>query len=187
MSRESYIEWALTRSREMQGHLKTLNAALWSKAFADLQHEVNPDLSDDACAWLAGIASEMRYTHPKIEKTSKSGFVYRWATQSPDLREIKRIDINERRFERWIKANNWEDFYKNTLEALLVIKGLDFDVGALYDIAILRDKFRDAVYKTEGFQGRMALEFYNHQPGGINKMPPAQITTNEIISGNQYY
>lgn len=193
-ARNRYAKWALgipaARTRQ-RSHLSTYDEAATSGLAFELQELTGLRL--DEAAWLAGVTCHVAITHPELlkwvgEPQDEPGFIYTWATCAPNLRASQRVDINERRFERWLNAATDADalpaWYGYTLEALKVVRGKPFDIRTLFDIARLRalhcaDELPPAGPRT--FSGYCALEFYNHQPQGLSGAVPRQIPTEELI------
>jgi len=191
-ARAQYIAWARARPgirRRYAAHLETYVAAAESRAAFDLHLETGLPFTE--AAWLAGMTMHLAITHPALLDERKAapesaGFLYSWATMSPDRREVRRVDINERRFESWLSiAQNGdmlEQWYALSIKALQVIRGLPFDLGTLFDIAALRAAYDLPEVGPESFAGRCALEFYHHQPRTADARAPTQIPTQQLIN-----
>lgn len=194
-ARNRYAKWALgvaaSRIRQ-RSRLSTYDEAATSGLAFELQELT--ELRFDEAAWLAGVTCYVAITHPELlkwtgEPQNGAGFIYTWATCAPNLRGSQRVDINERRFERWIKAatdaDALADWYGYTLEALKVVRGKLFDIRTLFDIARLRAfHFADELPQVgpRSFSGYCALEFYSHQPQGLGGLAPRQIPTEALIA-----
>lgn len=193
-ARNRYAKWALgvpaARIRQ-RSRLSTYDEAATSGLAFELQDLT--DLRFDEAAWLAGVTCHVAITHPELlkwigEPQDRAGFIYTWATRAPNLRASQRVDINERRFERWLKAATDDDaladWYGYTLEALKVVRGKNFDIRTLFDIARLRALHLSDELPQVGprsFSGYCALEFYSHQPQGLSGAVPRQVPTEELI------
>lgn len=193
-ARNKYANWALgvpaARLRQ-RSRMSTYDEAATSGLAFELQELTG--LRFDESAWLAGVTCHVAITHPALlkwagEPPDAPGFIYTWATCAPNLRGSQRVDINERRFERWLKsatdADALADWYGYTLEALKVVRGKHFDIRTLFDIGRLRAlHFADELPQVgpRAFSGYCALEFYNHQPQGLGGAVPRQIPTELLI------
>lgn len=167
MKKAAYLEWAATAApKERRKHrAKDFDQAMMLPGTFELMDGTG--LDPLAAGWLAGITLEAVSSHPHLFGISTNytypSLIVAWASCTPDKRP-RGIDINERRFERWISVQHdeWAYFYRHTLEALKVVRGLDFDLGSLYDIAALRAADAESVQESFGFI--CASQFYLNQP-----------------------
>lgn len=191
-ARNKYLEWARSPvSARERGKPTSFDMAELSGRAFELQELTG--LRFDEAAWLAGITAMLSYSHHQLLKPDlpvpQAGFIYTWATLSPDTRNSGRVHINQRRFERWLNActehGRKSEWYSYTLEALKVVRGADFDIRTLYDIAALRCDPEAPVAGVNSLASRLALEFYSHQPHGLDGKAPRQIPTDELIGYQQ--
>ncbi len=153
--RDRYLRWVAESSQRRWPKYATIEEACWSEPAFEL-HTALIDAwplapGDDgdislaettrpiAFGWLAG-ATCFALRRPRLLATKGGGrsLLEAWAERAPNRRESGRIDINESRFLRWVKAGDWSAFYAETLIALDVVRDATIHAGSLYDIARMR-------------------------------------------------
>lgn len=127
-------------------------------------------LPPDQAAWLTGVTLALQRTHRAELPGMLAGeeappLIYRWAEVAPILPDGK-IGINQRRFERWLDAETWDDFFRHTEEALRVIRDKPFRMADLYDIATERTA------DIDGWKMRAAELFQRYRPAGPHLAAP---------------
>ncbi|MHA6887229.1 hypothetical protein [Ralstonia pseudosolanacearum] len=179
--RDLYLRWVAQNSKRQWPKFATIEAACLSEpalelhaALADAWPLTADDYGDIAPAedaravalgWLAGISCAAMRRAPRLAtRGSAAGFLVAWAKRAPNLRESRRIDINESRFLRWVKASDWSAFYAETITMLPLLHDATIDAGSLYDIARMR---ADSIVRhSDAFSLGAASMFYEAQPVG---------------------
>ncbi|OAI65263.1 hypothetical protein RSP795_01410 [Ralstonia solanacearum] len=177
--RELYLRWVEENSQRRWPKCATIEEACWSGPAFELHTALveawplTPDDEGDltlaettrpiAFGWLAGATCfALRRPHFLATKGGGRSLLKAWAEQAPNRRESRRIDINESRFLRWLKATDWSAFYAETMAALLVVRGVIIDAGSLYDIARMRAD--SIIQHSNAFSRSAAFTFYEAQP-----------------------
>lgn len=178
MNRDDYFEWAAgTISRVEKSN--EYEDALYMRATHDLIQRTGWD--GETATWLGGITSWIaRHQPQRLAENGAMPMLYQWATLAPNLRGSGRVDINERRFERWMQAATAPgaepEFYAYSIEALQVLRELPFDLRSLFDIGEkLADRRAERLPITgsKTFGATVALGFYPFQREGRDgKQPP---------------
>ncbi|WP_197339754.1 hypothetical protein [Ralstonia solanacearum] len=177
--RELYLRWVAENSQRRWPKYATIEEACWSGQAFELHTALveawplTPDDEGDlkaaedahveALGWLAG-ATCFALRQPRFLATKGGGrsLLEAWGERAPNRRESSRIDINESRFLRWVKARDWSAFYVETMTALQVVRDATIDAGSLYDIARMR---ADSIIQHSGaFSRSAAFMFYEAQP-----------------------
>lgn len=163
-----YLAWAAQALSRPSRPLTEFSAAAAHPMTHDLMSATG--LPPDQAAWLTGVTLALQRTHRAELPGMLAGeeappLIYRWAEVAPILPDWK-IDINQRRFERWLDAETWDDFFRHTEEALRVIRDKPFRMADLYDIAAERSA------NIDDWKLRAAELFQRYRPAGPHLAAP---------------
>lgn len=153
-----FQQWAGSRSLRL-GNCKTLDACIASRPIQDLNSALREHWGApvEALAVLVGMRAMIHGDWIQESAGKRPDMVAAWGLASWDKETS--VDINESRFLKWARSDNWDTFFEHSQTAMRVLKAYQkpFNVASIYRWV----RFR--VENPADFPLTAASQFYHWQ------------------------